>query len=678
MRWKTELETATVEEESRWRRNQNNRHIKKKNKYYKYFLQNRSLSNQEKYKQMRNKVNNLLHKAKKKYFCSKLLETKNDIRGTWSIINNLLCKSKRISPQYILSDDKKIDDSQSIANEFNSYFINCCTDILSNSQDVPMNNTYREYLNDPVSASLFLKPISKCEIIEITKLLRKSSSCGFDTINVNIVKKIIYIIVDPLCYIFNLSITTGIVPDKLKIAKIVPIYKKNDSHLCKNYRPISILPCFSKILEKCIYKRLYSFLLSNDILTNSQYGFRSNHSTCHALIDLQDKIVSAINNNKFGIGTFIDLSKAFDIVNHDILLYKLQHYGVHGLPLAWFKNYLGNRYQFTVFNNVSSSHSLIKHGVPQGSILGPLLFLIYVNDIEKSSSKFDFIMYADDTTLFYTQPDLKNLQENVNSELQNVSKWFNANKLVLNLTKTSFIYFHNRQSNSASIRDDLTLSIDDKPLIKSKSVSFLGVNIDENLNWDSHINYIGTKISKCIGIMYKLRYCLPCSALFSLYNSLILSHIIYCIVVWGNCAQTKLDKIFKLQKKAIRICTNSHYLAKSSPLFHKMNTLNLSHLYKYHSALLGFSYLKNMLPRNILQMFNINSKIHSHSTRNSHLFHLWKVEKLYIQRSVRFSFPNVWNSLPDQIHTCFFLNPFKRKLKQYFLSEYTKLPTREP
>ena len=648
------------------------RYIKKKNKLYKKFLNDRSPSNQAKYKTYRNKVNNILHKVKRKYFCDKLNRTKHDIKGTWSVINKLLCKSKRNPPQYILCNDKRIDDSQCIANEFNSYFINCCTNILTSSQVVARNDTFEGYLSDPLSKSLFLKPITESEILEITKSLKKSNSCGFDGINSNIVKKIIYSIVKPLCYIFNLSISTGNVPDKLKIAKIVPVYKKNDSHLCKNYRPISILPCFSKILEKCMYKRLYSFLIANSILTDSQYGFRSNHSTCHALIDLQDKIVSSVKNNDFGIGIFIDLSKAFDIVNHDILLCKLQHYGVHGLPLIWFKNYLCSRYQFTIFNDASSTHSLIKHGVPQGSILGPLLFLIYVNDIEKSSTKFDFIMYADDTTLFFTQPDLKDMQENINVELHNISKWFKANKLILNLTKTCFISFHNKLSNATKTCNDLTLSIDSTPITKSKSICFLGVNIDENLKWDSHINYLSTKISKCIGIMYKLRSCLPGSALFSLYNALILSHILYCITVWGNCSKTKLDVIFKLQKRAIRICTGSHYLTHSAPLFHKLNTLNIFHLYQYHTILLGYFYFKSILPKNIVKMFTINKEIHSHGTRNSSLFHLWKVGKTFVQRSVRYSFPTIWNSLPNYICSCISLSLsfFKRKLKQYFISKY--------
>ena len=244
-------------------------------------------------------------------------------------------------------------------------------------------------------------------------------------------KKVIFYIAHPLVFIFNLSLSTGLVPDKLKIAKIATVFKKDDPHKFDNYRPISILPSISKLLEKCIYNRLYSFCLNNKILTDSQYGFRKNHSTAHALIELQDKILTAIHTNKFCIGIFMDLSKAFDVVDHKILLSKLEHYGVRGLPLSWFKSYLSNRSQYVVYNNSSSDFCSITHGVPQGSILGPLLFLIYINDLIHSSNKFDYIMYADDTTLIYSQPYNHNLQNDINAELDKVTKRFKSNRLLI-------------------------------------------------------------------------------------------------------------------------------------------------------------------------------------------------------------------------------------------------------
>ena len=234
--------------------------------------------------------------------------------------------------------------------------------------------------------------------------------------------------------------------------------------MLKNYRPISILPCFSKLLEKCIFNRIYSFLCNNNILSKCQYGFRRNHSTAHALMDLQDKIISAIDNNNFGLGIVMDLSKAFDIVDHEILLYKLKHYGIRGNALKWFNSYLNNRSQYTFFANCSSNHSPIKHGVPQGSILGPLLFLIYINDITNSSENLEFVLYADDTTLFYTQPNIEYLKDNVEHELNKVITWFKTNRLIVNYEKTHFVPFHSKYSHVSNALENINITIDSHTL----------------------------------------------------------------------------------------------------------------------------------------------------------------------------------------------------------------------
>ena len=272
--------------------------------------------------------------------------------------------------------------------------------------------------------------------------MKNSYSEGVDGIRMPIIKTSINILAVPLCYIFNSSIAKGSVPNQLKIAKVLPIYKSNDCHNFSNFRPISILPCFSKILEKVMYKRFMDFLYKFQIINHHQYGFRKNHSTFMAILELVNGIYHGFENNMLTVGVFLDLKKAFDTVNHDILIDKMSFYGFRGNALSWIKSYLGERSQYVEINNVQSSPKTIKCGVPQGSVLGPLLFLVFINDIFNTSNCLSFILFADDTNIFYSDKNINSLINTLNHELVKVASWLRANKLTLHPDKTKFILFH--------------------------------------------------------------------------------------------------------------------------------------------------------------------------------------------------------------------------------------------
>jgi len=452
----------------------------------------------------------------------------------------------------------------------------------------------------------------------------------------------------------------------MKIAKVIPIFKKDDPAEVKNYRPISLLPVISKILERLAYNRLYKFLIDNNLLNPNQFGFRKGYSTEYAIIQSCDTIINTLSRKEHIIGIFLDLSKAFDTIDHQILIHKLSKLGVRGIVLSWFQNYLTNRKQFVTVQSKTSSRSNMICGVPQGSILGPLLFLIYINDIINSSQLLNFILFADDTNIFYSHKCMNTLINTLNTELSKVSLWFKCNKLSLNIDKTCFMHFTNSQSRT---NHNINLTIDNIPIIEKKSTKFLGVIIDSNLSWNDHIKKISISVSKAIGILWKLKPILTKRILLVLYNSFVLPYINYCNIVWGNCNKSKIESLFLLQKKAIRVCTHSAYLAHTDPLFKQLNTLKVHDLHTYQSAIFMFKHTTHLLPF-FHDAFTQNTNIHSYPTRHSSDFHLNNPKLLIAHRSIRHHGPDIWNSLPEQIHLCTSLFSFKATMKRHIVSNY--------
>ena len=593
---------------------------------------------------------------------------KSDMKSTWKVLNEVINKKKSkptISPLFKTNDnDNEISDPILIANKFCNYFTNIGPNL---AKKIKPSQSHRLFLSGCYSQSVFLDSVTSAEIVEIAKSFQPNKSAGYDKIPMSIIKQFINIIAEPLSHILNLSIASGIVPDDMKIACVIPLFKAGDRAIFSNYRPVSILPCFSKFLERAMYNRLLAYLDKFKILYDNQYGFRKNHSTSLALIDLYDKISDAIDRKETSVGIFLDLSKAFDTVNHEILFDKLEHYGIRGLPLQWIKSYFTNRTQFVQFNEHRSSPSAVCCGVPQGSILGPLFFLLYINDICNVSQLVETILFADDTNIFFSHKDPQYVIDSLNNELEKLSDWFQANKLSLNTEKTKFMVFKPRQK---KFYLDIKLFINNKCIEQVKETVFLGVILDENLSWKSHFSHIANKISKSIGIIYKASFCLPLESLRTLYYSIIYPYLQYCVIVWGLTYPTNIRRIELLQKRIIRILNKSAFDAHTSPIFKKLGLLKLNDICMLQLGQFMFHHKFSLLPERFDNMFLKNDQTHTFNTRNSSKYHVPSCRTNIRQFSVRFQGPKFFNSLSRDLVDIVSSILFKKKLKQYLCSMY--------
>ena len=626
--------------------------IREKNKFF-------ANGNETMYKLYRNRICSLIRVSKKQYFHKYFNDNLNNMKKTWDGINSLLHrKSTKVKSINALKDhfnDNRITkDASRIANVFNKFFASVGAN-LANKLPISLSN-YRDFLwkSRPPNTSFFFRPITPSEVNNEILCLPNNKAHGLYSCPIKLLKCASQTISYFLSEMFNLSLSIGSYPSKLKMSKIIPVFKTDDETDVNNYRPISLLPIFNRLFEKLMYNRMKSFIDKEDILYASQYGFRKGFSTEHAIHEIVNKIQTNMDKRLYSCGIFIDLKKAFDTVDHNILLDKLNFYGFRGIVNDWFRSYLLGRTHTTQIGKQVSVKSSVCCGVPQGSVLGPLLFLIYINDIYRSSNKFEFYLFADDTNLLYAHKNLKTLEMVVNAELKNIYEWLLANKLSLNTKKTNYIIFHPYQK-----RLDFQPKIyifdndsNENVLLECKdSVKYLGILIDKNLSWKQHISSITMKISKLVGLIAKIRHFVPLHTLLSIYQSLILPYLTYGLTVWGQANITYLEKLLLLQKRVVRYIYFAKPRDHAVPLFINANILPISYLYHYSLSILMYNIDKQKVPSNISTLFQYTSNVHSYYTRSSSSknFYINKCNLEKRKKSLSIYGAKVWNEIPCSV-----------------------------
>lgn len=624
------------------------------------------------YKRYRNICKKVITCTKETYYKKKIVDCKQNPRKMWQIINEITSsKSANVTSIDVLNINNVprtyADNPDQILEYVNNFFINIGSNLAK--QITKCNEAIQ--INEPPEQGnqLNFKQITADDIKNTISSLKLNVSSGEDIISTNAIKYLCKELIVPLTYLVNMSITNSIFPTALKKAIVIPIFKQGCKNDINNYRPISLLNTFSKILERILKKQLLSYLEDNKKLSKTQYGFRENLSTSDAIEKITDMITKSLDSGEKTLAIFIDLQKAFDTIDHKILFTKLSKIGMSYTTLNLLKSYMTERTQSVQINKRKSKPLLINHGVPQGSVLGPILFLIYINDICNLDTRGKIISFADDTVILFNEKDWINTYKEAEHGLGLLQNWLKRNCLTLNVNKTKYLTFSKTARGQPS--EDFNLKLHScqgiyqknqglsclcPTIAHSKSIKYLGIEIDDNLRWNSHIDVITKKLTRYIYFFRNIRNILNINDIKKVYYALCQSQIEYGITGWGSALSTHTERLNIAQKGVLKTILKVPLRTPTEEIFKNFNVYNVQKLYS-----------KNILFKLKKNISEYSTAQHKYSTRakSENILITPSLNTSFGQRNNKFHAIKLYNALPNQTKKINEMNIFKTKVKTW-------------
>ena len=644
---------------------------KRKEKLLKEKLKLKTEESKLKFYEYKRLYEKIIMNAKMTFYKREFESASGNSKKTWDILKEATkLGNKNVKPNFPSSFKKgegMTKNTLEIANGFNEYFATVGSKI---AQEIVKPDEKAEDFVGGSSKVFKFQEICRESIIVYASKLKNKHSAGWDGLSSHVLKQITPSLIDPLTHIFNLSLRTGYIPPEFKVSRVIPLYKDGEKDVFGNYRPISLLTSFSKLFEIIVNEQIRNYFNCFQLFSKNQFGFRLGSEPSMAVSKFVDAIFKA--QNEISLGIFIDARKAFDTIDHNILLKKLHRYGFHGAEIRLVENYLKNRYQVTEINGEVSNLIRILAGVPQGSILGPLLFLIYINDLPKASA-FSSFLFADDTSLHMSDKNLKNLEIRAGAELKLVERWFQANNMALNSKKTKYILFqvpNSCKNNMFELKLGGEILSRVSSTTEEKFVKLVGVALDENLSFKHHVKQIKVKLNRANFILAKSGKFLTQEIRVLVYNTLVKSVLEFSSWVYGNSGKTIINELFILQKKIVRNVMGVKRRVHTNSIFSKLGLLKLSDLIEYNTRVVGWKIWYGKAPENLIEGYEKTSLARNTRSSNDQNFKVPFCKKEKLKVASCYSVTNCWNKIDRQTKKIEKLGKFKRKLLSEYFDNY--------